>query len=300
MIRLSLLLYVMSFCVIGTALISCNQHDHARHNNGAHTHITPLALANAQRMDAIKALIETGDIAQAQVQLTAAFDDDFQHPMAFFLQGLIHFNADTRERYAQSISWFEKAIATSPQWLEPRLFLARACLKDQRLQRARQMFTEIDLLAAHSAVGPYGLALIASLNGKNEQAIEYCDQALRRNEWHEAALLLRAQLAGQQNNSNQQRHYYQRLVNINPEQAEAHYALGEISLNSSRLADAQRSFERSYQLHPSERTARQLADLAVQRNDESARQMWLKRAGSNKPTPENDDENTDIDTDTIE
>ncbi|NRA38780.1 MAG: tetratricopeptide repeat protein [Planctomycetes bacterium] len=244
--------------------------------------INPVALANAQRIDSIKTMIENNNISQAQEQLTSAFADGFQHPMAYYLQGLIHFNVDQRKRYAQSIEWFEKAISASPQWLEPRLFLARACIKDQRLFRAQQVFEEINHLAAHSAVGPYGLALIDSMNGKTASAVKYCDEALQRNQWHEATILLRARLAARQNNVEQQRKYYQRLVYINPLQAEAHYALGEISLSSGRHADAQRSFERSYELIPNAKTARQLADLAVHRKDEQARRLWLKRAGNAK------------------
>ncbi len=234
---------------------------------------------HAQRMDSIRRHIESGDTSKAQSALTEAFNAGYQHPMAFFLQGRIHMASHTKSGAAASIPWFEKAINASPNWNEARLYLAQACIRDNRLQRAEQLFSEINTISPHSPVGPYGLALIDSTNGLTEACIEHLEEAFKRDHQYGPALLLRAKMAAKQNQISLQRKYYERYIHIDPLHAGAHFALGDVAQRQGRLGDAQRSFERSYELIPDPATAKRLAEIAAAHNDEATRQKWLERAG---------------------
>ena len=238
-------------------------------------------------MDNIREFIDAGDISSAQAALDSAFADGFIHPMAFFLQGRIRMADGTAEAAALSIPWFEKAIAASPAWIEPRLLLAQACIRDNRLRRAEQLFAEIDTLIPHSATGPYGLGLIDSLDGLDDEAIAHIDEALKRSPEYGPALILRAQLAGKKNQENLQRQLYERFIAIDPQHAGAHFTLGQLYQKNGRLDDAWRSFKRSYDFQANSDTARRLAEIANLRNDHAAQAYWLKRAGVEETKPNN-------------
>lgn len=258
--------------IISTALLqNCGQED---------VRETPQVTAHAQRMDQINAYIDQGETSKAQAALQEAFDTGYQHPMAYYLQGRIHMAAGTRAGAAASIPWFEKAIAASPNWYEPRALLAQACIRDSRLQRARQVFSDIDRIYPRAAIGPYGMALIASLNGQTETCIALLDEALDRFPEYGPALLLRAQMARKQGDELAERRYFERYIVINPLDPAAHSALGRLAERSKRYADARRAYERSYELRPDPDTARRLAELAARRNDAEERALWLKRAGA--------------------
>ncbi len=239
----------------------------------------PQAATHAATMDSIRAFIDAGNISRAQSALDQAFADGFKHPMAYFLQGRISMSEGDAESAAASIPWFEKAITASPGWVEPRLLLAQACIRDNRLRRAEQLFHDIDTLIPHSATGPYGLGLIDSLDGLQEQAVAHIDEALKRSPDYGPAIILRAQLAGKQNQEGLQRSLYERYIAIDPQHAGAHLALGKLYQKNGRLDDAWRSFKRSYALQANSDTARLLAELANLRNDQEQQQFWLKRAG---------------------
>ena len=234
------------------------------------------AAEHAKQMDVIRKHLDNGDIQRAQDALQAALASGYEHPMAHFLQGRIYCAAGTREGYAQSIPYFEKAIAASPAWIEPRLLLAQSCIRDGRHVRARQLFEEINRLQPHSATGPYGLGLIAALDGKNEEAITQLDESLSRNPDFGPALLKRASLS---RDTQQQRHYYERYIAVDPMHAGAHAEIGGIYQKLGRSSDAWRAFERSYELAPNPETARRLAELAANKGDLELRNRWQKKAG---------------------
>lgn len=234
------------------------------------------AAEHAKQMDLIRQHLENGDVQRAHDALQKALASGYEHPMAYFLQGRIYAAAGTREGYAQSIPCFEKAIAASPAWIEPRLLLAQSCIRDGRHVRARQLFEEINRLQPHSGTGPYGLGLIAALDGKNEVAISHLDEALTRNPEFGPALLKRASLS---TDTQEQRQFLERYLAIDPLHAGAHAEIGGIYQKLGRSFDAWRSFERSYQLAPNPETARRLAELAANKGDIELRNHWQKKAG---------------------
>lgn len=236
------------------------------------------AINHASTMDSIQAQLDKGDIERAQTALTKAFNDGYEHPMAFYLQGRIYLAQSNKNSAANSIPWFEKAIAASPAWIEPRLLLAQACIADKRLRRAEQLFEELNALLPEGATGPYGLGLIDMIDGKDDQAVIHFDEALKRNPNYGPALMNRASIAGKRGDHTYQRELLERYIALDPVNSQAHFAIGVLFHKLNRLNDATRSFKRSYELNPDTETARRLADLAIQKQDEEEQKYWLERA----------------------
>lgn len=240
------------------------------------------SLAEARQMDEIQALMDDGRYDKARAKLTELVDGGCHHPQAFFLQGQLHYQQGELE---SAIPWFERAIAGSSYWVEPRVALAQSYIRLKRLAAAESVFKDIDRLAPEVAWGPYGMGAITLMRGDFARATPLIDEALRRNPRHAQSLRLRANLAERARDQDLEERLLGRYLTEDPGAAWAYVRLGELATNVSRLTEAEHLFLRAYELEPLSSTARRLAELAQRRDDTVAARRWQEKAGILQPTP---------------
>ncbi|MFW5699238.1 MAG: tetratricopeptide repeat protein [Planctomycetota bacterium] len=240
--------------------------------------VTEATLQQSAVMDEIEAMLDLGDYRAAEARLAEALGTGFHHPRAYLLRGRLALGQGGKQRAEAAIPWFERAVEASPGWFAARTALGQTYLEAQRYAAADAVFAELDRLYPEHPVGPYGRGVIAETRGSEEAAAQFLDQALQRDGAFAPALRARAYLASQQGDAQAHRRLLERYLAARPGDAEAHLELGGVLEAAGRLEDARRSFERSWKLFPSKRTARRLAELARRRGRPQAAAQWEQRA----------------------
>lgn len=239
----------------------------------------PATLAESRQLDAIQRSVDDGLYESARQQLKTLIEAGSQHPSVFYLQAKLLYQ---QGNYEAALPWCERAIGSSPYWVDPRIILAQSYIRLKRLAAAESVFGDLDRLAPRLAWGPYGIGVVALMRGDQARATTLLDEALRRDPYHAQSLRVRSELA-QGNNPVLEESLLGRFLSLEPDSAWAYARLGELALSVNRLDDAQRSFLRSYELEPDSTIARRLAELAQRRNDTVEAKRWQERAGTKAP-----------------
>jgi tetratricopeptide (TPR) repeat protein len=243
-------------------------------------------LAEVNELDAIQQLVDDGLFDSARKRLDTLISKGTQHPQAFLLRAQLHYQ---RGELDDVLVWAKKAVETSSNWIEPRLLLAQAFIRLKRFSAAESVLSDLDRLAPHLPWGPFGMGSIAAMRGEFARATTLIDTALQRDARHVPSLRLRIRLAQQNNNPHFEEQLIGRYLDEIPDAAWAHERLGELALANNHLADAQRSYQRAYELQPSQNTARRLAEIAQRSNDSAEATYWQSRAGVLPTPPPSDD-----------
>jgi tetratricopeptide (TPR) repeat protein len=246
----------------------------------------PAQLAEVKELDAIQQLVDDGLFDQARKRLDVLLKNGAQHPQAFLLRAQLHYQ---RGELEDVLTWAQKAIEASSYWIEPRLLIAQTYIRLKRFSAAESVLSDLDRLAPELPWGPFGMGSIAAMRGEFSRATQLIDTALQRDARHVPSLRLRTRLAQQEKNPLFEEQLLGRYLDEIPDAAWAHERLGELALTASRLADAKRSYQRAYELQPSQNTARRLAEIAQRSNNQAEATFWQSRAGVLPTPPPSDD-----------
>ncbi len=228
----------------------------------------------AKRLDEVQRLYRDGLFDRAGLALDVLLADGSRQPQAFLLKARLTRQAGDLEG---TIPWCGKAIEASPSWVDPRILLAQTYLKLERHSAAANVFADIDRLAPRGPWGLYGQATVAAMRGDHATATVFADQALERDPDHEPSIQLRAQLARLAGDAANEERMLVRLTALDPLEPSIRVRLGELSQAGGRLEDAQRQFQRAYELEAHPATAAKLADLARLANDPEGERRWNAR-----------------------
>jgi len=243
------------------------------------------ALERSRQIDDLERLIDEGRDGEARERLTAYFASGGDHPRAHLLAGRLHV---AEARWAEAIPHFERAVAGSPRWYEPRHWLAQCYLKLERLGAAESVYDEVDRLMPEAPWGPWGKGMIAWQRGDTARGIALLDEALARDPLHAPSLRTRARLAAVANDAERERNLLERYLVQRPDDADVAFRLGELAAANGRPAEARRRFTDAWELSGDPAAAKRLADLADLAGDPAAARTWRARAGLPPPKPATD------------
>lgn len=231
----------------------------------------------AKRMDVIEDLLARGEVQEARARLQQALDDGIEHPRAFHLMGRLLARDGSRQAQVAAIPWYQRAIAASPSWPDPRIDLLQAYLEDGRLDAAHSVCEDLDRLFPEAAAGAYGRAVVAGLRGDIPAARAAYHEALERDSDYIPALRGYARLQQQQGEDQSYRRLIDRLMALVPATPGLLRERARLHEQDGRLADARRDLEYAYRLQADPTIARHLYDLARQQGDQAAADRWLAR-----------------------
>ncbi len=208
---------------------------------------------------------------EAERRITPLLARAPDHPRLLFIKGRLH--ADRRE-FAAAASWFERSLAGSPAWIDPRLRLGACYLELERPAAAADVFRDIDELFPEHPAGPSGRALCQLERGRIDLARTLLDEALARDADYPYALRARARVAGLDGDDALEKRLLLRYVVIVPDDPWAHARLGRLHEAAGQPARARRSYRRSFELNPAPDTAERLLALARTAGDQRAVAHW--------------------------
>jgi uncharacterized protein HemY len=234
------------------------------------------ALARSRQVDEIDRLIDDGRDGEARERLAAYLDGGGDHPRAHLLAGRFLFDEGS---WAEAVPHFERAVAGSPLWYEPRHWLAQSFLKLDRPASAEGVYQEVDRLMPEAPWGPWGMGAIAWQRGDTERALGLLDEALRRDPEHAPSLRTRAGIAAIGNDAERERDLLERFLVQRPDDAEATFRLGELAAAAGRATEARRRFTDAWEMSGDPNAAKRLVDLCERAGDPAAARLWRTRAG---------------------
>lgn len=237
------------------------------------------SLERSRTMDQIEDLLRQGLFSQAQEAVDTALADGHRHPRLWYLKGRVSM---ANEAYEEALEHLNAAINAAPRWPQPRLMQAQAYLALQRTSSAQASFRSLQELFPHHPAGPYGRGYVAMLREDYSTAQAAFSEALERDEHFAPAIAARAHIARMQGDRALERRLLHRYRGLEPQVASIHRRLAELDAEDGLLESAQRGFERAYRLQPSAQTARELADLARQKEDAERATYWQERAGEQR------------------
>ncbi len=241
---------------------------------------TAATLDDARRIDEVQRIYRDGLFDKARAAVDKLIAEGSGHPQVFFLKATLTRQAGDDEG---AIPWCNRAIGASPQWIEPRILLARIYLKLERWTSATQIFADIDRLAPSGPWGPYGQGAVALMRGDRATAQTFFDTALQRDPDHLPSLGSRAQLARLAADAAVEERTLSRIAGLEPLDPDVRVRLGELAMAAGRNEDASRQLLRAYELDASPEIAQKLAALARRTGDVDGERLWTRRAGVATP-----------------
>ncbi|MDA3962050.1 MAG: tetratricopeptide repeat protein [Planctomycetota bacterium] len=280
-------LFTMAIVALGV-LGGCGE-GHDRYRRGV---LPPSAdaasLADAQRMDEIERLLDEGDLPGVAAAVDEALAAGLEHPRLYYLRGKMYAARGGDDNLELATQDFERCLGESPRWIQPRIDVADVYMRLDRLSSADSVYQDLDRLAPDYAAGPYGRGYIALMQGREEDARAFLEEALKRQSDHAPSLFTRAALAGQDQDLRMQRQMLERFIALQPSSVGGWRAIAELDEQEGRREDARRAWERAYRLQPEPSIARRLSELARMRGDGVAADEWSRRAGSKAAPPKPD------------
>ena len=243
------------------------------------------SLARSRQVDELERLLDEGRDGEVRARLTQYFADGGDHPRAHLLAGRLLFD---EARWGDAVPHFERAVAGSPRWFEPRHWMAQCYLKLDRLAAAEGVYQEVDRLLPEAPWGPWGMGAIAWQRGDTERGITLLDEALRRDPLHAPSLRTRANLAAIANDAERECELLERYLVQRPSDADATFRLGELAAANGRPSEARRRFTDAWELSGNPAAAKRLVEIAERADDPAAARLWRARAGL-PPAPPSDD-----------
>ncbi len=234
-------------------------------------------LAEARRIDEAERLYRDGLFDQARSAVDRLIAEGTRQASVFQLKAELTVQAGD---VAGTIPWCDRAIAASPRWVEPRILAARCYIQLERYAAADAVFGDLERLFPDGPWGPYGLGVIAVLQGQQDRAAEAFDRALENDPDHEPSLAMRAQLARARGEPERERTLLLRLITLDTGNLAVRERLADIALAAGRIDDARIQLEAVYELQPRPEIAGRLADLARQRGDAAGAEKWQRRTGA--------------------
>lgn len=234
------------------------------------------SLARSRQVDEIERLLDEGRDGEVRTRLAAYFADGGDHPRAHLIAGRLLYGEG---EWAQAVPHFQRAVAGSPRWYEPRHWLAQSYLKLDRPAAAESVYEEVDRLLPDAPWGPWGMGTVAWQRGDTERGIALLDEALRRDPNHAPTLRTRAAIAAIGNDAERERDLLERYLVQRPEDGEAAFRLGELAAANGRPDEARRRFTDAWELSGDPAAAKRLAEAAERDGDHAAARAWRARAG---------------------
>jgi len=234
------------------------------------------SLARSRQVDELEKLLDEGRDGEVRARLAQYFAGGGDHPRAHLLAGRLLFGEG---RWAEAVPHFDRAVAGSPRWFEPRHWLAQSYLKLDRPAAAEGVYQEVDRLLPEAPWGPWGMGAIAWQRGDTARGIALLDEALRRDAQHAPSLRTRANLAGIANDAERERDLLERYLVQRPDDAEATFRLGELAAAAARPNEARRRFTDAWELSGDPAAAKRLAELAERAGDAASARAWRAHAG---------------------
>ena len=248
------------------------------------------SLERSRQVDELERLLDEGRDGEVRKRLADYFAAGGEHPRAHLLAGRLLFD---EAEWAKAVPHFERAVAGSPRWFEPRHWLAQCYLKLERPAAAEGVYQEVDRLLPEAPWGPWGMGTIAWQRGDTERAMALLEEALRRDPLHAPSLRTRANLAAIANDAERERDLLERYLVQRPTDAEATFRLGELAAANGRPSEARRRYTDAWELSGDPTAAKRLAEAATRDGDFAAARLWRARAGL-PPTPPDDKPPTPI------
>jgi Tfp pilus assembly protein PilF len=233
----------------------------------------------ARRIDEVEFLLRDDDPAGAEAAIDRALAAGYDHPRFHLIRGRLQ---QERGQSEMAIASYERAVAASPGWVEPRVRLIDLFLELGRPAAAESLCTDLERLFPEHPAGPYGRGLCRLRREQIAAARNFLDQSLARDAGYPPALRARASVAGLENDRALQWELLQRYVTQVADDASAWAELGSLAADRGLANDAERYYRRSWELRPAARTATALADLAHQRGDEDMAAYWRDRSGEGR------------------
>lgn len=233
-------------------------------------------IADADAVDALEKLFNEGRDGECRKRLAEYFAQGGDHPRAHELNGRL---LALDRQFEGAIAAFNRAVAGSPRWIQPRLALADCYVELDRLGAAASVYAELDRLMPQAPWGPWGQGLIAARAERRDQAIAFLDEALRRDADHPPSLRLRAWVAIQEGDAGFAEALLLRYTAQVTDDPVAWTQLGDLAETGNRLIDAETHLGRAYDLAPSPKLARRIAQICERRGDLATAAAWTARAG---------------------
>jgi tetratricopeptide (TPR) repeat protein len=234
------------------------------------------SLARSRQVDELERLLDDGRDGEVRARLATYFAEGGDHPRAHLLAGRLLYGEG---EWAQAVPHFQRAVAGSPRWYEPRHWLAQSYLRLERPAAAESVYEEVDRLLPEAPWGPWGMGTVAWQRGDTERGIQLLDEALRRDPNHAPTLRTRAAIAAIGNDAERERDLLERYLVQRPDDGEAAFRLGELAAANGRPDEARRRFTDAWELTGDPVAAKRLAEAAERERDHAAARTWRARAG---------------------
>jgi Tfp pilus assembly protein PilF len=202
-----------------------------------------------------------GNRAEAERQWRRALEDNPENQFALSNMGMALLE---QKRYGEAIAYLEKVIALRPRFAAPRIHLARVHMAQGRKEEAEVEFRRaIEFYPlSTNARNTFGRFLLEE-GRLNEAAVQFrasVESIPTEDGW--AGL---AEVYTRQNNASQAEVAWREVVQLNPFDSRARFALGKLYLASGRFAEARKELEAGLLIDPENAEAlAALAKLATQ------------------------------------
>ncbi|HLW85225.1 MAG TPA: tetratricopeptide repeat protein [Candidatus Sulfotelmatobacter sp.] len=177
--------------------------------------------------------------------------DSFEFARNYLSYGSIFFQ---RGYFEQAESSFRQALHDDPASAEALYGMGSACLNLQKIAEARASFqraTELQPSYPDTIPNAWNnLGLLATREGRTEEAVGYFQQALKLNPDHLIALENLGNAYRQQKDWEQARKILERAVAVSPGDPESTYSLGMVFAQTNDTARAYEYLQRALQARP--------------------------------------------------
>jgi tetratricopeptide (TPR) repeat protein len=189
-------------------------------------------------------LARQGDLAAAEQQIRVALKLTPDDPGALTAFGMVK---GKLKHYQESVRAFRQVVARTPGSADSHLNLGIALADQYDLPGALTEFSEAIRLAPNNAAAYYNKGRALYDLDRRQEALSFLQTACKLNPDYPEALYLLAVVLGA---SPQGREVLERLLAIEPENAVAHYMLGQSLLREGKTAEAIREWKTAVKLDP--------------------------------------------------
>jgi tetratricopeptide (TPR) repeat protein len=183
------------------------------------------------------------------------------------------------KRYPEADPHLRQALAAEPGNATAYRFMSISHFHNQHFKEADEAIQKAISLAPHDHYNWYHLAWMFYRNGDKASAARYAEKARALNPLDANVVnLLALCLPDDAVSAGRQLRQYEKVLSLDPENAEAHNNIGAYHLNVSKDYDAAvESFRRSLFFDPASKTARRNLFIAIKHRDSVYRILCLPR-----------------------
>lgn len=202
-------------------------------------------------------------------------------PLAYVDLGSVY-EAMGRDTYA--VPLYERAIALQSRFLEARLSLGDACLREGRWDEALDQYRYVELNWPRSGKGQFRSALVHKARGDHPAALGKLRQALALDPRAVRALALLASVYDEMGAHASAERYFKRALDIDPSSVAALNGLGLWHERRGEMDDARDCYEKASRAAPREPGPHyKLSRLYLRSGEKAPALMELMRAAQRSP-----------------